>query len=356
MKKDLPPRSGPADPAHRPGPTWTRRGLLGAGGLIAAGLLLDPRLPARADETADLDAITALKPGEYVWYPDRAPEGFVAVVVNLDAQRAFVYRNGVRIGVSTVSTGREGHGTPTGVFTILGKDVDHHSSTYNNAAMPYSERLTWSGVALHAGGLPGYPSSHGCIHLPLAFAKDLFAVTHVGTPVIIADAHEAPEDVLEPGLLLGAPLEQQLATAATGPAAAAADAVTPASLQAVADEPVSLVISGADRSLIALRGAKVVAQGPVIVRDPGEPLGNVVYVLKSIGDAMRWSAISFENGRIGAGSAQDVLARITVDPNVNAQLAGLLRPGATLFVTDLSAHPGTRSDGGFVVLSHRAAT
>ncbi len=213
MTSSPPPPPGRPGPIRATGPAWTRRSLLAAGGVLAAGLIAGLGRPARADTAEDLEAIEALKPGQYVWYPDRAPDGFVAVVVNLSEQRAFVYRNGIRIGVSTVSSGRDGHATPTGVFTILGKDVDHHSSTYNNAPMPYSERLTWSGVALHAGGLPGYPSSHGCVHLPLAFAKDLFSVTHVGTPVIIADAHEAPEDVLEPGLLLGGALEQQLAGA-----------------------------------------------------------------------------------------------------------------------------------------------
>ena len=66
-----------------------------------------------------------------------------------------VYRNGVRIAVSTCSTGRPGHATPTGTFVILQKDVDHHSSLYDDAPMPYMERVTWGGVALHAGNLPG---------------------------------------------------------------------------------------------------------------------------------------------------------------------------------------------------------
>ena len=71
----------------------------------------------------------------------------------------YVYRNGVRIAASTCSTGKLGHRTPTGVFKILQKDKNHHSSTYNNAPMPYMNRLTWSGIALHAGQLPGYPAS-----------------------------------------------------------------------------------------------------------------------------------------------------------------------------------------------------
>ncbi len=97
----------------------------------------------------------ALKPGEFVWHPGIAPAGPIVVIVSLDDQLAFVYRNGVEIGYSTVSSGKSGHDTPTGVFTILQKDRDHHSSKYNNASMPYTQRLTWDGVALHAGGLPG---------------------------------------------------------------------------------------------------------------------------------------------------------------------------------------------------------
>ena len=119
-----------------------------------------------------------------------APRSFAAgpvvILVSLPKQWTVVYRGGVRIAATTCSTGRPGHATPSGVFIILQKDQHHHSSLYNGASMPYTERLTWGGVALHAGGLPGYPSSHGCVHLPLEFAKLLFGITTLGTPVIIA--------------------------------------------------------------------------------------------------------------------------------------------------------------------------
>jgi len=97
-----------------------------------------------------------------------------------------------------VSSGKAGHGTPTGVFVILQKDKDHHSSKYNNAAMPYTQRLTWDGVALHAGGLPGYPSSHGCVHLPSKFAEELFAASPMGMTVVVVDEHSAPGEVAHP--------------------------------------------------------------------------------------------------------------------------------------------------------------
>src|SRR6266481_3764585 len=98
-----------------------------------------------------------LKPGQYVWEPERAPEGPLLIVASVTEQVAYVYRNGIRIARSSVSTGRPGHRTPTGVFTILEKEVHHTSSIYKGAEMPYMERVTWGGIALHAGDLPGYP-------------------------------------------------------------------------------------------------------------------------------------------------------------------------------------------------------
>ncbi|WP_244598015.1 L,D-transpeptidase family protein [Roseitalea porphyridii] len=87
---------------------------------------------------------TELQPGEFTWEPDLSPSGAVAVIVSLPEQLVHVYRNGVRIAVSTCSTGKPGHSTPTGVFTVLQKDADHRSSTYNNTPMPNMNRLTWS--------------------------------------------------------------------------------------------------------------------------------------------------------------------------------------------------------------------
>ena len=133
-----------------------------------------------------------LKPGQWVWAPKIAPKGPILVYVDLDRQVATVYRNGIRIGVTTISSGKPGYDTPTGVFTILEKNVVHHSSKYNNASMPYQQRLTTYGVALHAGGLPGYPESHGCVHLPIAFSRLLYDAMPKGGTVIIAGKHGDP--------------------------------------------------------------------------------------------------------------------------------------------------------------------
>lgn len=101
-----------------------------------------------------LEAAERLRPGEYLWAPEIAPEGPVLLVISLATQRAVLYRNGIPIGISTVSTGRPGYRTPTGIFTVLQRQVEHYSSLYNNAPMPYMQRLTWGGVALHGGDLP----------------------------------------------------------------------------------------------------------------------------------------------------------------------------------------------------------
>ena len=129
--------------------------------------------------------LSELKPGQFIWMPEVVPEGPLVMVISITEQRAYLYRNGLLIAVSTVSTGKKGKETPTGVFTILQKNKDHKSSLYNDAPMPFMQRLTWDGVALHAGKLPGYPASHGCIRLPAAFASDLFEITGPTTTAVI---------------------------------------------------------------------------------------------------------------------------------------------------------------------------
>lgn len=141
-----------------------------------------------ADGPPDLRITPAehLAAGRFEWEPERSPSGNLGVVVSLPRQMLYVYRGGVLIARSSVSSGRPGHSTPSGLFQILGKEVMHHSNLYDNAPMPWMQRLTMEGVALHAGYLPGSPASHGCVRLPPEFAKRLFTVTACGDPVLIA--------------------------------------------------------------------------------------------------------------------------------------------------------------------------
>jgi hypothetical protein len=112
------------------------------------------------------------------------PSRGVRMVVSIPQQRVYVFRNGELVTTSAVSTGKRGHGTPTGTFRILQKAVFHRSTLYSSAPMPYMQRLTQGGVALHAGHVPGYPASHGCIRLPLAMAKKLYKLTNFSTTAV----------------------------------------------------------------------------------------------------------------------------------------------------------------------------
>jgi len=173
-------------------------GRYGRTAVIAALLGLSPIYTAHASETSAIVAeATDLAPGRFIWRPAAATEGDVEVVVSLPQQLAYVYRGDTLIGMSTVSTGKEGHETPTGSFSILQKRERHFSNRYNNAPMPFMQRLTWDGIALHAGAIPGTPASHGCVRFPIAFARHLYRVTELGAKVHIVNA-----DLRDPRTLL----------------------------------------------------------------------------------------------------------------------------------------------------------
>jgi lipoprotein-anchoring transpeptidase ErfK/SrfK len=131
--------------------------------------------------------------------PSEALEDGVLIVVSIPSQRMFVFRKGELWDSSRVSTGKPGHDTPEGIFPILQKKAMHYSNLYDDAPMPFMQRLTWGGVALHAGRVPGYPASHGCIRLPHGFAKKLYGITRFNSTIVIvageplATAEEALE-------------------------------------------------------------------------------------------------------------------------------------------------------------------
>lgn len=169
---------------------------------VAIGLVMAAPLPAVAQTAVPqvLPDVHPLEPGAFVWHEqpmriaasaDGAPVSFV---VSLLAQRGYLYRDGQLLAETTVSTGAPGYDTPTGEFTILQKREFHRSNLYDDAPMPHMQRLTWDGIALHAGKVPGYPASHGCVRLPAKFAKQLFALTQMGGKVtIVYDLAEAAE-------------------------------------------------------------------------------------------------------------------------------------------------------------------
>jgi lipoprotein-anchoring transpeptidase ErfK/SrfK len=126
-----------------------------------------------------------LKPGEYVWAASIPKDGDTKVIIDRLTQTAYVYRADKLVGVASVSTAKQGHITPLGEWSILEKRPFYRSRKYDNAPMPWMERIDEYGIALHGGGTPGYPESHGCIHLPMKFAEKLYGLTKIGTKVII---------------------------------------------------------------------------------------------------------------------------------------------------------------------------
>jgi lipoprotein-anchoring transpeptidase ErfK/SrfK len=158
---------------------------------VAAFISLMPIGVAHAAGNEPATVAAKVSPGHYVWRDDGSGAGPVRILVSLPLQLAFVWRGDALIGVSSVSSGLAGYDTPTGTFPILEKDRDHHSNLYDDAPMPWMLRLTWDGVALHAGKVTGEPASHGCVRLPAAFAKKLFEIADVGATVSVVD--DVPE-------------------------------------------------------------------------------------------------------------------------------------------------------------------
>jgi lipoprotein-anchoring transpeptidase ErfK/SrfK len=159
--------------------------------IAPASVLAAPAAAASGSGGGDSGAAVAgeaatLGPNKFVW-ADGVSMQPVSVVISIADQKAYVYRGEKLIAASTVSTGKDGKETPVGVFPILQKEESHKSNLYDAAPMPFMQRLTWDGVAIHAGNNPGFPASHGCIRVPTAFAKKLFAVTSVGSMVEVTD-------------------------------------------------------------------------------------------------------------------------------------------------------------------------
>jgi hypothetical protein len=292
---------------------------------VLAMVLLVTSAPvlAQAPPAATDGAIEALEPGEYLWAPAIAPEGPVTIIISLAAQRAYVYRNGLPIGVSTVSTGAQGHETPTGVFVILQKAQKHYSNLYNNAPMPMMQRLTWDGIAMHAGHLPGYPASHGCIRLPLAFARLLFEVTKIGLTVVITDNPLAPEMTPVPGLLTDQPDDghgdpgEFLWQPEKSP-----------------DGPVSIIVSGRDRRIVVLRNGVEIGSGAIAIDGP--VVRTEAFTLnRSDADGPHWMRLPLP------GLALDSATEMTPEENARGHFPDAFRrhirsvigPGTTLLIT-----------------------
>ena len=258
------------------------------------------------------------------------------ILVSVPEQTMHVYRNGVLIGRSTVSTGSKGHSTPGGVFSILEKKQTHRSKTYNDAPMPYMQRLTWTGIAMHSGALPGYPASHGCIRLPYDFSQLLFKATEKGGTVVVGDGKTpTPHLASNPGLLL-APKD-----------------FTPDMVRHLAKDeydwrperstegPITIIVSSADDALYVYRNGNPIGRGAVQVSGRGG-LGNHVFTLLegSTGkpsqlapgrEAGKWMRVTSQGRPVEAG---DIASRIRFNREFAQKIADEIKPGTTVIVTD----------------------
>jgi L,D-transpeptidase catalytic domain len=278
----------------------------------------------------------ALKPGDYWWHPEISPQGPLMILVSVPEQTMHVYRNGVLIGRSTVSTGSKDHSTPGGVFSILEKKQTHRSKKYDNAPMPYMQRLTWIGIAMHSGALPGYPASHGCVRLPYDFSQLLFKATEKGGTVVVGDGKTpTPHLASKPGLLL-APKD-----------------FTPDMVHHLAKDeydwrperstegPITIIVSSADDALYVYRNGNPIGRGAVQVSGRGG-LGNHVFTLLegSTGkpsqlapgrEAGKWMRVTSQGRPVEAG---DIASRIRFNREFAQKLADEIKPGTTVIVTD----------------------
>lgn len=288
---------------------------------------------AKVSSPAELARLAdALQPGEWVWAPSVAATGPVLIYVDLSRQRATVYRNGVRIAVSTISSGKPGHETPTGVFTILQKDASHRSKKYNNAPMPFQERLTWDGVALHAGGLPGYPESHGCVHLPYTFSQQLFGITTLGATVVVegdAANHITTTDasLLAPMNVMGQKVTQQHLDSKEfrwEPEKSPAG-------------PLTIIVSKHDQRIVVLRNGVEIGRSVAEINDD-DPGSHVISLTRGADGKTHWIYVGLPGHDDDKGRELDeaTLNRVHMPRGFFEAVRAALLPGTTILVTQSS--------------------
>ena len=309
--------------------------------LLAVATLSAPLLAQQVQlgSGSVVQTVTTLRAGQFVWAPQVAPEGPMLLIVNLATQRALLFRNGVPIGASTVSTGKKGRETPTGVFTILQKQVEHYSSKYDNAPMPFMQRLTWQGVALHAGKLPGFAASHGCIRLPKGFAQLLYGVSSVGMTVVITDREATPRVAPAPEML------------AAAPAAGGGGAIVEWNPEKSPTGPVSILVSTTDARALVLRNGIIIGSAPVTVE--GSVAGTWAYALRNVdAQGQHWIRMQLSSeDAVGQLVSREEWGRFHAPDQFRRAVAAIVVPGTTVIVTTNSLRPGAIAEPVTVIAS-----
>ena len=331
-----------------------------------------------------------------------APNGPLQIIISIADQRISVYDNEMLIARSSVSTGVPHHPTPLGIFSVISKQRWHRSNLYSAAPMPYMQRITWSGIALHAGVVPGHPASHGCIRLENDFAVRLWHLTKRGARVIIAPDDTRPVEIANPHLFESKPQAASSLPESdgdiTGSAVMAVPATNPpttpnADPQQVTDlqtpapraaenpgnvVPISVFVSRKLSKLFVRRGDTSLFDSPVAIRDPEESLGTYVFTAtgsRNEGAGLRWMVVSMPEksshkhlapksrspskhsleSSVASSSpdkASAALDRIEIPQDVVGRISQLLTPGSSLIVSDYGLSDETGDETDFIVEMH----
>ena len=321
--------------------------------LVGMSLLLSLPVAAIA-RTRVVEPVTGWRERAPASWPDRA-KGPVILAVSLADQRLTIWDNGQMVARSPVSTGVAGHETPRGAFTLLQKQRMHRSNIYSNAPMPFMQRITWSGVALHQGHVTGRPASHGCIRLPADVAKKLFGYTRIGARVIVTDQPVTPVDFAHPKLFSApAPLSAEQASVRLASLHPGEEAIPSKSeliaLPVAEPEPapqteapkrqptghVSIFISGKERKLFVRQGFEPVYESPVEIK-AGAALGAHIFTAMEVDQksgAVRWSRVSLPVKGASVSGPAEALEQIDIPEEVRLEVGRRLSAGASLIISD----------------------
>lgn len=286
--------------------------------------------------------------------------------MSTDRQHLTVYDGDRAVAETVISTGVPGHSTPHGVFSVIEKQVFHRSTIYSGAPMPYMQRLTWSGIAMHEGHVTGRPASHGCVRLPAAFAKELFRYTKRGARVVIAREDVKPSSVAQVAHF-APPAERRFVMGEQADAGrmngeiAMPDQTIGAfkprtQVDAVGAAPITALVSRRTGMMYVRRAFAPIYEVPVTIDQPNQPIGAHVYVARKADDQrLAWTTVSVagavreaHNTSGGAGStksderqtialpssASEALKRVHLPPGAEQRLNQLLSQGATLIISD----------------------
>jgi L,D-transpeptidase catalytic domain len=334
--------------------------------------------------------------------PEDPPKGPLQIIISIADQRVSLFDNGTLIARSSVSTGIQGHPTPLGVFSVIDKQRWHRSNIYSAAPMPYMQRITWSGIALHAGVVPGHPASHGCIRLKTDFAARLWHLTKRGTRVIIAHDDVQPVEITNPRLFkpkaasgtaefqtrivagnsvgTGAATQGSPASTAEPPETASLQVPASASAGGAPEKivPISVFVSRKLSKLFVRRGFSPLFDAPVKIEKPEDRLGTHVFTameFQNEGATVRWTVVSIpeEFPRRSEGvtkereapakqaaalsvplpdKANAALDRIEISQDTVERISELLTPASSLIISDNGFSHETGNATDFIVLTH----